>query len=252
MDPFTPVRVGVSVATHAVKLATAVPKAIAEHALHRGNGDGGDGDRFAPTDSAATASPASDSPSSDSVEAARDVATTPAPAPEPSGPAPGGTGRRTPSPKATRRRAATTSPDVESAKAPAEPTSAAGASAGVAGTLDAPGDAAVAGAPDPTAASTVSPRPVAPQGERKPTDVTATPISQVKTVDDEPVLAETEGAAAPGPQIHVDEPWPNYAKMKAPDVVDRLRTADDATKAVVRLYEQTNKNRKSIITATEG
>ncbi|HWT94747.1 MAG TPA: hypothetical protein VN238_17255, partial [Solirubrobacteraceae bacterium] len=75
MDPFTPVRVGVSVATHAVKLATAVPKAIAEHALHRGgNGDGGDDDRYAPTAAAAgTASPATDSPSSDSLDAARDV-----------------------------------------------------------------------------------------------------------------------------------------------------------------------------------
>ncbi|HWT95361.1 MAG TPA: hypothetical protein VN238_20360, partial [Solirubrobacteraceae bacterium] len=111
---------------------------------------------------------------------------------------------------------------------------------------------AVAGAPDPTAASSVAPRPVAPQGERKPTDVTATPISQVKTVDDEPELIETEGGASPGPQIHVDEPWPNYSKMKAPDVVDRVRGADASTKAVVRLYEQTHKNRKSILTATEG
>lgn len=71
-----------------------------------------------------------------------------------------------------------------------------------------------------------------------------------RAVDPATEAVETEGSAAPGANLRVDEPWPNYGKMKAPDIVDRLRTSDEATKAVVRLYEQTHKKRKSILDAT--
>jgi hypothetical protein len=40
--------------------------------------------------------------------------------------------------------------------------------------------------------------------------------------------------------------------MTAPDVVDRLRIADDATKAVVRLFESTHRKRKTVLAATGG
>ena len=40
--------------------------------------------------------------------------------------------------------------------------------------------------------------------------------------------------------------------MKAGDVVKRLQGSDDATRAMVRLYEQQTKKRKSILSATEG
>jgi hypothetical protein len=68
---------------------------------------------------------------------------------------------------------------------------------------------------------------------------------------DEPVdLVESEGAAAPGPEIGVDEPWPGYGKMRAPDIVDRLRAADEATKAIVRLFEQQHRKRRTVLAAT--
>ncbi|HEX8205554.1 MAG TPA: hypothetical protein VF587_05795 [Solirubrobacteraceae bacterium] len=132
-------------------------------------------------------------------------------------------------------------------KAP-EPTSAAGASRGVAGTADAPGAAAAVGAPDPTA-------PALRRGERKPTDVDPpTPESRFKrdTDDVEDELVETEGAASPHATLRVDEPFAGYDKMKAADIVDRVRSGDEATKAVVRLYESTHKKRKSILAATGG
>ena len=61
---------------------------------------------------------------------------------------------------------------------------------------------------------------------------------------------ETEGAAAPSAEIHVEAPWDGYDQMKAGDVVSRLASADDALKAIVRLYEQSNKARKSVLDAT--
>src|SRR4051812_26216418 len=61
---------------------------------------------------------------------------------------------------------------------------------------------------------------------------------------------ETEGAAAPSAEIHVEAPWEGYDQMKAGDIVERLRTADDSVRAIVRLYESSNKARKSVLDAT--
>jgi hypothetical protein len=69
-------------------------------------------------------------------------------------------------------------------------------------------------------------------------------------VDTEETLVETEGAASPGPQIRVDAPFEGYEKLKAAEIVARVREADESTKAVVRLYESTHKKRKSILDAT--
>jgi hypothetical protein len=57
---------------------------------------------------------------------------------------------------------------------------------------------------------------------------------------------------SPGAEIRVEEPWEGYRAMTAPDVIDRLRIADDATKAVVRLFEATHRKRKTVIAATGG
>jgi len=62
----------------------------------------------------------------------------------------------------------------------------------------------------------------------------------------------TVGTADPGPEIRIDAPWEGYDEMTAAQVVSRLRSADETTAAVVRLYEQANKGRKSVLQATEG
>jgi ferritin-like metal-binding protein YciE len=65
-------------------------------------------------------------------------------------------------------------------------------------------------------------------------------------------VVETEGAAAPGAQVRVDAPWDGYDRMKAGDIVTRLRSADQATRGMVRMYEQANRGRKSVLDATGG
>jgi hypothetical protein len=56
---------------------------------------------------------------------------------------------------------------------------------------------------------------------------------------------------SPGPEIRIDEPWPGYRKLRAPDIVDRLEAADEATKAMVRLYESGHRKRRTVLAATE-
>jgi hypothetical protein len=73
-------------------------------------------------------------------------------------------------------------------------------------------------------------------------------------VDREEELAYSAGPADdPGATVHVDgEPFPGYDKLRANEVVARLMEADEATKAVVRFYEQQRKHRASILAATEA
>jgi hypothetical protein len=70
-------------------------------------------------------------------------------------------------------------------------------------------------------------------------------------IDADSTLAYEAGPAAEvGAEVHVDVPWDGYDRMRAADIVDRLRVADDATRAVVRLYEQQGKARSSVLAAT--
>jgi hypothetical protein len=57
---------------------------------------------------------------------------------------------------------------------------------------------------------------------------------------------------SPGAVVHVDEPWPGYAAMNAPEIIDRLRVSDDAVKAVVLLYERSHRARKTVLRAAGG
>ena len=50
--------------------------------------------------------------------------------------------------------------------------------------------------------------------------------------------------------MRVDAPWEGYDQMRANKIVSRLRSAHDATHAVVRLYEQQGKARSSVLAAT--
>ena len=70
-------------------------------------------------------------------------------------------------------------------------------------------------------------------------------------VDSEPVVAYEAGPSDDvGAHVHVDPPWEGYDRMRAVDIVDRLRAADEATRAVVRLYEAQGKARSSVLAAT--
>jgi len=70
-------------------------------------------------------------------------------------------------------------------------------------------------------------------------------------VDSEPVMAYEAGPGDEvGAELHVDAPWDGYDRMRAADIVDRLKVADEATRAVVRLYEAQGKARSSVLAAT--
>ncbi|HSD76034.1 MAG TPA: hypothetical protein VLA98_01470, partial [Solirubrobacteraceae bacterium] len=104
-----------------------------------------------------------------------------------------------------------------------------------------------AAAPEPAAV----PEPAAarePQTAREVAEALGLEAGRTPQEPDE--IVESEGAGTAGAEIHVDEPWPGYGAMRAPDVVDRLRAADAATKAVVRLYEQQHRRRRTVLAAT--
>jgi len=66
--------------------------------------------------------------------------------------------------------------------------------------------------------------------------------------------AEREAEATPdgpGPELRVEAPWPGYDAMNVGQVLERLTGADQTTRAMVRLYEETHKNRKGVLRATE-
>lgn len=91
--------------------------------------------------------------------------------------------------------------------------------------------------------------PPAAEPEPEPLPPVTELLTDRKTIDDEPELVETEGGATAGPELHVDPPWQGYEQMTAADIVDRLVLADAAERAVVLLYEQQYKRRKSILAA---
>jgi hypothetical protein len=74
-------------------------------------------------------------------------------------------------------------------------------------------------------------------------------------VSEEAVLvgesADPGAADGAGPEIHVDEPWDGYRAQAAADVVDRLASEPDSAVALVQLYEQTHRRRRTVLAAAE-
>jgi 1-acyl-sn-glycerol-3-phosphate acyltransferase len=98
----------------------------------------------------------------------------------------------------------------------------------------------------PDGAATTAPRPTdAPPQE----DTARAPVRE-----EDALVAEyaDEGAAeGAGAELHVDEPWEGYRKMRVAEVTERLRGATPETLAAVRLYEQVHKHRRGVLTAVE-
>jgi|SRR5947209_3226367 len=96
------------------------------------------------------------------------------------------------------------------------------------------------------------PRPMA--APREPSDVAAQPsepahVSTEATVVEERAEPGAEDGA--GAEVHVDEPWPEYERLEAADIVARLERADPAELAAVELYERTHRARQTVLTAAE-
>jgi hypothetical protein len=86
------------------------------------------------------------------------------------------------------------------------------------------------------------------------------PAPEAELLGDEPshVSREAETVASfgpaddPSPAIQVQAPWSGYDDQPAAEIVKRVRAADEATKAVVLLYERGHKSRSSVIRAAGG
>src|SRR3954447_2803973 len=88
------------------------------------------------------------------------------------------------------------------------------------------------------------------------------PIRPVEPVPEPPAPAhvseEPEQVASfgpsddPGSTIEVQAPWSGYDEHSAAEVIKRVRSGDEATRAVVLLYERSHRNRKSVIAAAEA
>jgi hypothetical protein len=136
-----------------------------------------------------------------------------------------------PPPRAPRAPASTTPPPPRAPRAPAS---------------------ARAAAPEP-------PTPTAEEAiERRFAREAAAPPAPLRAVgdDDGHVDVEVEVVESFGPAddvgsaLTVDEPWSGYDGQPASAIASRVRGADSATKAVVRLYEQQHKKRATVLRAT--
>jgi hypothetical protein len=102
-------------------------------------------------------------------------------------------------------------------------------------------------------------RPVAPT-PAPATPPTPAPAPEAELLGEQPARvssgAETVAsfgpADDPSPTFAVQAPWEGYDAHPAAEVIKRVRAADEATKAVVLLYERGHKGRASVIRAAGG
>lgn len=78
---------------------------------------------------------------------------------------------------------------------------------------------------------------------------------KAKTIDDEPELvaefADPGAEDGAGATLEVDEPWEGYDALTADEVIGRIGEADAAALAVLALYEQAHKKRRTVLTAAQ-
>jgi hypothetical protein len=75
-------------------------------------------------------------------------------------------------------------------------------------------------------------------------------------LDEEPstLVAEVADPGAEdgaGAELHVEEPWQGYGRMKVREISDRLGAESNEALLAVRLYEITHKNRRGVLEAVE-
>jgi hypothetical protein len=103
-------------------------------------------------------------------------------------------------------------------------------------------------APPPPAAEPSSPAEPAPAPP-----ATEPAATEPVHVSEEPELvaeaAETGAEDGAGAEVAIEEPWPGYDAMTAPDIEERLLVEGPETAAAVSLYEASRKGRASILEA---
>jgi hypothetical protein len=160
-----------------------------------------------------------------------------APVPEPGAPVPEARGREAEMPAPIPEAEAPT-PEPEAPPAPAEPEAAPH--------IETEPEAPPAPA-EPEAAPHIETEPEAP-----PTPAEAEAAPHIETAPDLVAeFAEPGAEEGAGAQIHVEEPWEGYRRMRVADVVDRVAVAGPEALAVIQLYESTHRKRRSVLNAVE-
>jgi hypothetical protein len=104
------------------------------------------------------------------------------------------------------------------------------------------------------AAAAPAPRRPAPPPAPAPATRTPAPPEPAHVDRGADVVAESADAGAAdgaGAEVRVDEPWDGYSRLTARDVTAQLATANAATLAVVRLYESSHRNRRTVLAAVD-
>jgi hypothetical protein len=96
-----------------------------------------------------------------------------------------------------------------------------------------------------------TPPPVVPEGEAPPVPEREEPEHVDVEVELVGEFAEPGAEEGAGAEIHIDEPWDGYRKMRVADIRERVLIADTAEVAVVQLYESANRGRRSVLDAVE-
>lgn len=141
---------------------------------------------------------------------------------------------------------------------PADPPRAGTPEASPADAAETAPDAASETAPDTMPETAPAPEvPAAPPGDATPVSgaAAAPPAEEPAHVSEEPEVvrevAEPGVEDGAGAQVTVDEPWEDYARMQANDVIERLATANQAELAAVTLYESAHQARQTVLSAVE-
>jgi hypothetical protein len=96
--------------------------------------------------------------------------------------------------------------------------------------------------PSPAPPRRRPPAPPPPPPEAEHVDEGATPVAE---------FADPGAEDGAGAELHVDEPWDGYGRMRAPDIQRELAKAAPAALAAVRLYESTHRGRRSVLEAVD-
>ncbi len=114
-----------------------------------------------------------------------------------------------------------------------------------------------AAAPQPPAppAAPAPSVPASPATPPAPVPEPGPPQPEPAHVSSEPELVESfaeRGAEdTPGAEVHIEEPFAGYRRLKARDVIARLATASREELAAVELFERAHANRRSVLVAAE-
>ncbi len=95
------------------------------------------------------------------------------------------------------------------------------------------------------------PRAAAPPASA-PAPAPATPPAPAHVTRGDEAVASFGPEDDAGSTVHVQAPWDGYDAHPAAEVIKRVRAGDEATRAVVLLYEQSHKARASVIKAAGG